>query len=69
MEPVFSYKVQINDKTDSIVALAKLKKLEEEEPQLKVFFNEQLKEININKDKPKIMINMLKQLYGLWRIF
>lgn len=47
LEPVFSYKVQINDKTDSIVALAKLKKLEEEEPQLKVFFNEQLKEIHI----------------------
>ena len=47
LEPVFSYKVQINDKTDSIVALAKLKKLEEEEPQLRVFFNEQLKEIHI----------------------
>ena len=47
LESVFSYKVQINDKTDNIVALSKLKKLEEEEPQLKVFFNEQLKEIHI----------------------
>ena len=47
LEPVFSYKIQINDKTDSIVALSKLKKLEEEEPQLKVFWNEQLKEIHL----------------------
>lgn len=47
LEPVFSYKIQINDQTDSIVALSKLKKLEEEEPQLKVFWNEQLKEIHL----------------------
>ncbi len=47
LEPVFSYKIQINDNTDSIVALSKLKKLEEEEPQLKVFWDEQLKEIHL----------------------
>ena len=47
LEPVFSYKVQINDTTDNIVALSKLRKLQEEEPQLKVSWNETLKEIHL----------------------
>lgn len=47
LEPVFSYKVQINDNTDAIVALSKFKKLEEEEPQLNVFWDEQLNEIHL----------------------
>jgi len=47
LEPVFLYKVRINDGTDNAVALAKLKKLEEEEPQLNVFWNEYLKEIHL----------------------
>ncbi|MBR5587113.1 MAG: TetM/TetW/TetO/TetS family tetracycline resistance ribosomal protection protein [Clostridia bacterium] len=47
LEPVFLYKVQINDKTDATVAMKKLKKLEEEEPQLSVFWNEQLGEIHL----------------------
>ncbi len=47
LEPVFSYKVQINDGTDSVVALSKLRKLEEEEPQLNVFWNEHLNEIHL----------------------
>ena len=47
LEPVFTYKVKINDNTDNIIALSKLKKLQEEEPQLKVSWNESLKEIHI----------------------
>ena len=48
LEPVFLYKLQINDGTDAAVALSKLKKLEEEEPQLNVFWNEQLGEIHMS---------------------
>lgn len=47
LEPVFVYKVEIKDNTAEAVAFKKLKKLEEEEPQLSIFFNEQLGEINI----------------------
>ncbi len=47
LEPVFSYKVQINDGTDTLVLLSRLRKLEEEEPSLNVFYNEQLKEIHL----------------------
>ncbi len=47
LEPVFSYKVNINDGTDPITALSKFKKLQEEEPQLKVNWNSTLKEIHL----------------------
>jgi len=47
LEPVFSYKVQINDGTDNAVALQNLRKIEEEEPQLQVYWNEQLSEIHL----------------------
>ena len=47
LEPVFVYKIEIKDNTAEAVAFKKLKKLEEEEPQLNVFWNERLGEINI----------------------
>ncbi len=61
LEPVFSYKVQINDKTDSAQALAKLKKLEEEEPSLQVYWNEQLSEIHI-RIMGEIQCEILKRI-------
>ena len=47
LEPVFVYKIEINDNTPDAIAFKKLKKLEEEEPQLNIFWNERLGEINI----------------------
>lgn len=47
LEPVFTYRVVIKDDTDVRVALIKLKKLEEEDSQLRVIYNEVLGEIHI----------------------
>ncbi len=48
LEPVFLYKIQINDGSDSAVVMKKLRVLEEEEPQLRVLWNEQLGEIHMS---------------------
>ncbi len=61
LEPVFLYKLQINDGTDSAVALSKLKKFEEEEPQLSVIWNEQLSEIHL-KLMGEIQCEILKRI-------
>ncbi|MFA7636266.1 MAG: translation factor GTPase family protein [Monoglobales bacterium] len=61
LEPVFLYKVQINDNTDSAAALLKLKKLEEEEPQLCVLWNKQLGEIHL-KLMGEIQCEILKRI-------
>ncbi len=47
LEPVFNYRVVIKDNTDPRVAFAKLKKLEEEETQLRANYNSALGEISI----------------------
>ena len=47
LEPVFNYRVVLTDGTDPRVALAQLKKLEEEETQLRAQYNSALGEIHI----------------------
>lgn len=47
LEPVFNYRVVLKEGTDPRVALAQLKKLEEEETQLRTQWNSALGEINI----------------------
>lgn len=47
LEPVLNYCVELIDGTDAHTALEKLKKLEEEDPQLHITWNEQLQEIHI----------------------
>lgn len=47
LEPVFNYRVVLEDGVDPRVALAQLRKLEEEETQLRVGWNSALGEINI----------------------
>ena len=61
LEPVFVYKLQINDGTDSVVALSKMKKLQEEEPQLSVLWDEQLAEIHL-KLMGEIQCEILKRI-------
>ncbi len=58
-EPIFSYRVVLPENTDVYVALEKLKLLEQEETQLDVSFNEQLKEIEI-KLMGEIQLEILK---------
>ena len=47
IEPVLSYKVELPASINIYTALSYFKKIEEEEPTLRVNFNEQLREINI----------------------
>lgn len=61
LEPVFSYRVQINDNTDIHTAISHLKKLEEEETNLHILWNEQLKEIRIEL-MGEVQSEILKQI-------
>ena len=47
LEPVLNYRVELTDGTDPQTALSRLRQLEEEDPQLHVVWNEQLREIHI----------------------
>ncbi len=47
LQPVMTYSVDIKDGTDLHTVLKNLRKLEEEEPQLHIIWNEQLQEINV----------------------
>ena len=47
LEPVLTYRVDINDSTDKHTLIRKLRILENEEPQLNVLWNEQLGEIQL----------------------
>lgn len=47
LEPVLTYRVETDEDTDIHTALAELRKIEEEEPQLHIIWNEQLQEIHI----------------------
>ncbi len=47
LEPVLSYKIELPDGSDVSKAMAELRKLEEEDPQLHIMWNERLKEIHV----------------------
>ncbi len=68
LESVFTYKATILDGTDTRVALAKLKKLEEEESALNVIYNEILSEIHIRlmgEVQLEIMQRILRERFSL----
>ncbi len=68
LESVFTYKVTILDGTDTRIALAKLKKLEEEENSLNVIYNEILSEIHLSlmgDVQLEIMQRILKERFSL----
>lgn len=60
-EPIFSYKVILPQNVDVPTALSQLKQLEEEETQLNVVWNEQLREIQLRL-MGEIQLEILKQL-------
>ncbi len=68
LEPVFNYRVVLEDGVDPRVALAQLKKLEEEETQLKVGWNSSLGEIHIQlmgEVQLEVLQRILKERFGL----
>ena len=68
LEPVFSYRVQINDNTDIHTVISNLLKLEEEETQLHILWNEQLKEIRIElmgEVQSEILKRIIKERFNM----
>ena len=68
LEPVLSYQVLLPEGTDVHAALGKLHRLEEEEPQLHVVWNETLGEIHVQlmgEIQLEVLKSLLAERYGL----
>lgn len=61
IEPVLTYKVNFSPDKDVFTCLSMLRKIEEEEPQLHVLWNEQLKEIHI-QPMGEVQLEVLKSI-------
>lgn len=61
LEPVLTYRVETDEKTDIHTALMRLRRLEEEEPQLHVIWNEPLQEIHIQL-MGEVQLEVLKRI-------
>ncbi len=67
-EPIFSYKVILPKGTDILSAVEKFKVLEQEETKLGVFWNEQLKEIQLKlmgEIQTEVLKNIVLKRFGL----
>lgn len=67
LEPLFSYRVELPPEIDDFTALSALRRLEEEDPQLRVVFNEQLKEIHVQlmgEIQLEVLKNVIKERFG-----
>ena len=62
LQAIFSYKVIFDDKYDVRTVLSKLRQLEEEEPQLRIVWNEQAKEIHLSL-MGEIQLEIIKTLF------
>ena len=68
LQAIFSYKVIFDEKYDVRTVLAKLRQLEEEEPQLRIVWNEQAKEIHISlmgEIQLEIIKTICQQRFGI----
>ena len=61
LEPVLTYKLEILDNTDVHTALIKLRILEEEDPQLRIIWNEHLREIHLQL-MGEVQIEILRRI-------
>ncbi len=68
LEPVFTYAVKLPDGVDTHTAITNLKKLEEEETQLHIIWNEQLQEIRIQlmgEVQLEVLKSIIAQRFGI----
>lgn len=61
LEPVLTYRVELKDGIDTHEALARLRRLEQEDPELHVLWNEQLQEIHIQL-MGEVQLDILKRI-------
>ncbi|MBR5251390.1 MAG: TetM/TetW/TetO/TetS family tetracycline resistance ribosomal protection protein [Oscillospiraceae bacterium] len=67
-QPIFTYKVILDEKTDAFTALAKFRILEQEDPQLNVTWKEHLNEIHISlmgEIQLEVLKTMCMQRFGM----
>ena len=68
LEPVLSYRMILPPKTDIPTTLAKLHALSDEDPMLRIVWNEQLKEIHVQlmgEIQLEVLTTVIKERYGL----
>ncbi|MBE6901619.1 MAG: TetM/TetW/TetO/TetS family tetracycline resistance ribosomal protection protein, partial [Ruminococcaceae bacterium] len=68
LEPVLTYKINLPPKTDVQTAISQLRKLEEQEPQLHIIWNERLQEIHVQlmgEIQLEILKTMIADRYGM----
>ena len=68
LEPVLTYQIILPDECDAAAMLPKLHQLEEEEPQLHIVWDEQLKEIQaqlMGEVQLEILTSMVKERFGV----
>lgn len=68
LEPVITYCLILNDETDPVVALGKVRQLEEEEPELHVTWQEESREIHIQvmgQVQMEILKSTLAERFGI----
>ena len=68
VEPVLSYRVELPDGCDAHTALRKLRMLEEEDPQLHLVWNEQLREIHVQlmgEVQLEVLRRLMAERFGL----
>ncbi len=66
--PVLTYQIRLPDGMDAAAVLPKLRELEEEDPQLQIIWNEELKEIQaklMGEVQMEILKNLLLERFGL----
>ena len=68
LEPVLTYQVQLPEGTDPHTALTKLRQLEEEDPQLHIVWNEQLRQIHaqlMGEVQLEILQRLIRERFGM----
>lgn len=68
LEPVLTYRLNLPDNTDAHTALAKMRILENEDPQLKVVWNERLSEIQVQlmgDIQLEILQTIIRERFGI----
>ncbi len=68
LSPVFTYHMELSDKDDPVIALQRMRQLQEEDPQLQVVWQEKSKEIHVQlmgEVQVEILQRMLKDRYDM----
>ena len=68
MEPVMTYRVALPKGCDPVVTLPKLRQLEEEDPQLHIFWDDRLKQIHVQimgKVQKEVLCSLIAQRFGI----